>query len=208
MAKQPKRFVADFYKDMIGCCPEQLSANIRRNLERVDQVANECSKDLLLGEELVKQLDCQPTRRAYIRAVCPYVEGQLLILRVMPYLCPPLLARIPEKYGKLFAENMMDVPDRTRIKDLIKGTLYGVRAVCQLPASSKIMGERGAQQLLVAFGVRDGLMHPKSPEAMMVSDEQLESARQGVCWIAEKTVEIMPQLAAAARSVVPDSEPQ
>lgn len=186
MTKKSARFISDFSVDYMGKSPSQLSENLSKLMAKALEFHQICDKDIGFSMELLHSHDCQETRRIFIRSLPPYVEGALNFLRIIIYLNPPLLRRLPASYSAHFLEPFIELRTRSTIKDDIKKTFIAFGQVIERPFSNSIMGESGAQALIETFGLRDSLMHPCSVEGFTVTDGQLETARSGQIWFLEK----------------------
>jgi hypothetical protein len=194
LSKKAPRFVQEFIGDYIGNTMDDFAKNLSLNMERAKEFLMMCDADLDYARDQLKFSDTQETRRVWIRAIPPWVEGKLSFLRVMPYLYPPLLHRIPNNVQVLFAETMLPIRNRSSAKDTIKNTLLGIGEVAKMNVPPDLMGEAGAQALMYTFEIRDSLMHPRSIEGYLVSDEAVRSANVGVDWFNHKFVGVFTPL--------------
>lgn len=182
MSKTNPRFVKEFMGGYIGDTREDFAANLSRLMGRSLEFLKLCNSDLDFARRILQTQDSQEARRVLIRTVPPFIEGRLNFLRVQPYLFPPLLERVPKDCTVLFAEPMMPLRNRSTTKDSIKWTLVGIGKVAGIDIPQNLMGESGAQALMATFDLRDSLMHPRSVDGFMVSDDQIQAAHTGLHW--------------------------
>ncbi len=194
MSKKAPRFVQEFVGDYIGNTMDDFAKNLSRNMARAKEFLMMCDADFDYARDQLKHSDAQEARRVWIRAIPPWVEGKLSFFRVTPYLYPPLLHRIPENVQVIFAETMLPISNRSSAKDTIKNTLVGISEVAGMNISPDLMGEAGAQALMSTFNLRDSLMHPRSIEGYLVSDEAVRTADIGVDWFNHKFAGIFTPL--------------
>lgn len=194
MSKKSPRFVDEFIGEYIGETREEFASNLSLLMGRALEFLKMCDRDLNFARDLLKAQGSQEARRVFVRTVPPYVEGNLNFLRVTPYLYPPLLERLPEDCRVLFAEPMLVLKNRSAAKDSIKRTLVGIGHVAGIPITNDIMGESGAQALMATFELRDSLMHPRSVDGFIVSDDQIAAAHAGVDWFKQKFASVSSPL--------------
>ena len=180
--KKSRRFIDSFIGDYFGESRDNFAENLAGLMAKSKQFLELCEKDLSFAKSIYTNDGSQESRRVYIRALPAYVEGSLNFLRIMPHLYPPLLDRIPNDCLVLFAEPIIELRNRSSVKETIKKTLIGFGKISNANIKSDIMGTRGAQSLLRTFELRGNLMHPRSIEGFNVSDEQMLEAEQGLLW--------------------------
>lgn len=207
MSKTHPRFVKEFMGEYIGDTREDFAANLSRLMGRSLEFQKLCNGDLDFARHLLQAHDSQETRRVLIRTVPPFIEGSLTYLRVLPYLFPPLLERVPKDCTVLFAEPMMKLRNRSTAKDSIKRTLVGIGVVAGIDIPHNLMGESGAQALMDTFELRDSLMHPRSIDGFMVSDDQIQAAHTGLHWfnqyfasVFSPMIEVVKEISGASHS--------
>lgn len=201
MANNSKKAVLSFINDCMGKTPDEFSGNLSRLMKETFEFANQCEDDVLFASRMQKAKDNQETRRAYIRALAAYIEGSLNVLKITPYLYPPLLSKIPKKYNATFGESVLPVNLKTSTKENIKSTIKGFAAISEVELSNGFMGEKGGQGLVKVFNIRDNLMHPKSVEGMTVSDSDLKISREAEIWFREIFITVFSPLKSVVRGV-------
>ncbi|WP_409525672.1 hypothetical protein [Nitrincola sp. MINF-07-Sa-05] len=205
MSKKTPRFVENFVGDYIGNTREEFTQNLTRNMKRAHEFLDMCDSDLSYARKQLELQDSPEARRLWIRTIPPWVEGNLSFLRVTPYLYPPLLDRVPDDVKILFAETILPIHNKSSAKDTVKKTLTGIGKVAGLEISPNLMGETGAQALMNTFETRDGLMHPRSVEGYLVSDENLKLSYDGVDWFNHKFAAVFPPMIEVIKEMIENS---
>jgi hypothetical protein len=120
MKKKSKRFIESFIGDYFGETGEIFSNNLTEQMATSKEFIDLCEKDLSFAKAINTKEDSQESRRVYIRSLPAYVEGSLNFLRVIPHSYPPLLNRIPQDCLVLFAEPILELRNKSSVKESIK----------------------------------------------------------------------------------------
>jgi len=134
------------------------------------------------------------TRRALVRCVCAYVEAalfwmrQLMLLDEAPFSAEEVLA-LRESTIQLDSNGAVKILAlKPTLRDSLRFTFAMFRKMSKQPAldfSANGVGGSGWSQLMETFALRDQLMHPKSLEALRVTEDQTLRVQAAHVWFRE-----------------------
>lgn len=184
--KNSARFVDSFVNDYLGPTRDDFAKNLSKLMVAAREFHAALASDITFATAVWRTHDCIESRRVYVRAIPPFIEGSLNVLRVIPYLYPPFLEQLPKEFTVTFAESVLVFRNRSKAAQAIKDVLTGFGHVSGAEVPHDLMGETGAQNLIATFKLRDALMHPRSTRGMDVSSQDLHRAEAGLLWFEQK----------------------
>lgn len=163
--------------------------------------------DVVKCEELLEEADSQFAKRAFVRASFAWHEGALhwfkkivsqwLIsgmgktgdLNVSAFLLLQDEFHRPNRQGKIESER-----NRIPFLNLLAFVIRKAAEITNADAT-ELFGDNGWCEVQKALKVRDRITHPKTPEDLNITPEEIESTRESLRWLFNCWVRIVKSAA-------------
>lgn len=150
--------------------------------------------DMVECERMLKKEDSQFARRTFCRAAFAFIEGQTCVFRGLAVkmvlnsgwssreVDMPLVSALLEQSPRVGKNGKVTI-ERAKVPFINSlAAVYRAMAECLNLNTDDFFGVSEWEGLQKAIKVRHRITHPKTPEDLVICDEDMSNIRNGLCW--------------------------